>query len=83
MFELLVNGQSFPLEVGVPFDFTTVSEDGVGTFTIRGIDVSEQVDPNNQTAFVTGLNFMSGAAGGLPDDSARNFALGFPGGSGS
>ncbi len=59
LFELVVNGQAFPLEAGKPFDFTQVSADGVAAFTIRGINVQEKLDPTNVTAFVTGVRFMS------------------------
>ncbi len=59
LFELVVNGRTFPLEAGKPFDFTQVWPEGVAAFTIRGIQARENLDPANPTAFVTGVKFMS------------------------
>lgn len=43
-----------PLSAGVVFDFPT---GGVDTFAVNGIDISELLDPNDETAFVTGVTF--------------------------
>jgi hypothetical protein len=56
-FELLVAGRSFSLIAGTEFDFTTIAAGGVGSFSIRGIDPGEHLDPTNPAAFVTGLKF--------------------------
>jgi prepilin-type N-terminal cleavage/methylation domain-containing protein len=57
-FELVVGAQTFPLEAGKRFYFTTAFPEGVNAFTIRGIDVSEKLDASNMAAFVTGVTFM-------------------------
>ena len=43
-----------PLSAGDVFDFPA---GGVNTFTVNGIDISELLDPNDETAFVTGVTF--------------------------
>jgi type II secretory pathway pseudopilin PulG len=57
-FELVVGKLTFPIEAGKAFDLRSVSPTGVKAFTIRGINASENLDPQNPTAFVTGLLFM-------------------------
>jgi prepilin-type processing-associated H-X9-DG protein len=57
-FELVVGKLTFPIEAGKAFDLRSVSPTGVKEFTIRGINASENLDPQNPTAFVTGLLFM-------------------------
>jgi hypothetical protein len=57
-FELVVGKLTFPIEAGKAFDLRSVSSTGVKAFTIRGINASENLDPQNPTAFVTGLLFM-------------------------
>jgi hypothetical protein len=57
-FELDAGGKTFPLEAGKRFFFKAEFPDGVDTFTIRGINESEQLDPKNMEAFPVGINFM-------------------------
>jgi hypothetical protein len=57
-FDLVVNGKTFPLEAGKRFFFTSEFPNGVDAFTIKGIDVAEQLDASNMNAFVTGISFM-------------------------
>lgn len=45
---------SVDLSAGDVFDFPV---GGVGAFTVTGIDLSEMLDPNDATAFVTGVTF--------------------------
>ena len=40
------------------FDFTTLFSAGVDSFSIRGIEVSAGLDPQDPLAFVTGLTFV-------------------------
>ncbi len=56
------SNQSFELQAGVYFDFTSVAAEGVASFRITGIDTSEGLDPNNPQAFVTGLSFIDGGS---------------------
>jgi len=56
---------SFPIVAGQSFDFTQYVPDGVSQFTITGID--DMLDPNDPTAFVTGLEFM--------DDGLADFTM--------
>lgn len=57
-------GQSTPLSAGVLFRFTNEYPDGVSGFSISGIDASEQLDPEDPAAFVTGVQFVGAGAGG-------------------
>jgi hypothetical protein len=57
-FELVVGERTFPLQAGKPFFFTGEYSDGVGAFMIRGINVSERLDPKNDRAFPVGISFM-------------------------
>lgn len=50
------------LFAGVEFDLTTFDPNGLNAFAIRGIEESAGVDPNDPTAFVTGLTFIAGGA---------------------
>ena len=62
-FELLLAGfGSFVLDAGVTFDLLTLDAAGFSSFIIQGIDVNENLDPANATAFVTGLGFVSAGA---------------------
>jgi hypothetical protein len=62
-FELHFEGTSGPeimmVEAGDQFFFRA---GGVSTFSVRGIEESAGLDPNNVTAFVTGLTFVSEGA---------------------
>src|SRR5262249_22653905 len=58
-FELVVGDKTFPLEAGKRFWFTEQGyPTGVPAFTIRGIDLSEQLDATNMAAFMTGITFI-------------------------
>src|SRR5271170_662527 len=57
-FELFVENQTFKIEAGKPFWFTNQFPEGVDAFIIRGINPSEQLDPNNNLAFPTGISWM-------------------------
>ena len=57
-FELVVGKQTFPLEAGKRFFFTNDFPNGINAFTVRGIDVSEKLDPTNLAAFITGITLM-------------------------
>jgi type II secretory pathway pseudopilin PulG len=59
-FELVVGDRTFPLEAKKRFWFAKDGgfPDGVPAFTIRGINVSEQLDASNMAAFVTGITFV-------------------------
>ena len=61
-FELIFEGNTVALAAGTAFDFTTVVPDGVSSFSIRGIDTGEGLDPNDPGAFVTGLTFLGEGA---------------------
>src|SRR5258708_2887184 len=50
-FELVVGNRTFPLEAGKRFFFITEFPEGVDSFTIRGINPSEKLDPANPNAF--------------------------------
>jgi hypothetical protein len=45
---------------GDVFNFLTTDPLGVGAFTVTGIDPSLGLDPNDTTAFITGLTFVGG-----------------------
>ncbi len=57
-FEVVIGGTAYALTAGEPFDFTSISVGGVLSFGIRGIDLSEELDPADPMAFVTGLSFV-------------------------
>lgn len=59
LFDLIVNGLTYQLVAGTAFDFTALNPAGVSSFSIRGIDTAELLDPLDQTAFVTGVSFVS------------------------
>ena len=66
-FELVIPGVgTFALTAGTAFDLTTLDPAGFGAFTIQGIDTTELLDPNDPTAFVTGLTFVGGSAATTP-----------------
>lgn len=51
------------LKGGAPFDLTSIDSNGLDRFRILGIEMSALLDPNNATAFITGLTFMPGGNG--------------------
>jgi hypothetical protein len=57
-FELVVRDKTYRLEAGKRFFFKQDFPDGVDAFTIRGINLSERLDPNNKMAFPTAITFM-------------------------
>jgi len=59
-FIIVVNGIEYALSAGTVFDIfaETGIFGGVDSFEITGIDTAELLDPNNGTAFVTGLTFV-------------------------
>lgn len=61
-FQLLVGSDTFDLIAGEMIDLTTIDPNGVREFGIRGIDPDEQLDPDDPTAFITGLSFVQGGA---------------------
>lgn len=65
-FELQFEGHTVALKAGARYSFTDLVAGGVSSFRLTGIDVGEGLDPNNPTAFVTGLVF---GEGGLDDFS--------------
>ncbi|NBC14132.1 MAG: hypothetical protein GVY09_12460 [Gammaproteobacteria bacterium] len=50
------------LRGGVPFDFALLEPDGVDRFQIRGIEPTAMLDPDDPTAFPTGLTAMEPGA---------------------
>lgn len=56
-FTVEYEGFSEPLHAGIVYDFTSNVPGGVRRFRITGIDISEELDPTDPTAFVTGLTF--------------------------
>jgi hypothetical protein len=56
-FQLEFASQTVALMAGEQFDLTSVVTGGVASFTIRGIDPGEGLDPADPFAFVTGLTF--------------------------
>jgi len=59
-----VNGTSSPLPAGIAFHFSTVTDEPVREFTITDIDTEEVLDPDDPTAFVTGLSFSEDTEAG-------------------
>jgi hypothetical protein len=48
---------------GVQYDFlSNVGPAGVSKFKVEGIETTANLDPNNNTAFITGLTFTNGGA---------------------
>jgi hypothetical protein len=58
-FELQFESQTMSLAAGEQLDFTVSAPEGVSSFTIRGIDPEEGLDPEDPFAFVTGVTFMA------------------------
>jgi hypothetical protein len=58
-FELQFESQTMSLAAGEQLDFTVSAPEGVSSFTIRGIDPEEGLDPEDPFAFVTGVMFMA------------------------
>lgn len=56
-FTLHFDGQHFDLHAGQRFNFTDHVAGGVDRFTLLGVDVTEQLNPNDPNAFVVGLTF--------------------------
>lgn len=56
----LVNPLFTGIAGGTAVDFTGLFPGGIQGFALRGIDVSAGLDPNDPTAFVTGLTFAGG-----------------------
>ena len=61
---MVVNGKTYPLEAGKRFFFTGDFPDGVNSFSIRGIDPSEKLDPLDMRAFPVGITFMETGVSG-------------------
>lgn len=57
-FLLEVGAASFPLVAGEQFDLAAIDHDGVATFSLRGIDTSQPVDPED---VVSGVTFVAEA----------------------
>lgn len=64
-FTLIVGAASVPLAAGEQVDLTQFDPLGVATFSIRGIDPGEELDPEDPMAFVTGVTFMEERAGNV------------------
>lgn len=62
-FEVLLGGDVYQLLAGVVFDFTDIQTEGVREFTIQGIDLAEELDPSDFTAFVFGATFLDDGNG--------------------
>lgn len=60
VFEISFDGSTFALNAGEIFDFTDYVAGGVAEFAINGIDVDEMLPPDDPTAFVTDIRFVSG-----------------------
>lgn len=54
-FIITIDGIDYVIRVGETFDIAALGQ--FKRFTISGIDVNEELDPTDQTAFVTGLTF--------------------------
>lgn len=53
----------FDIGINEPFDFTANGfDDGVSSFSIRGIEIEANLDPTDPLAFVTGLQFVDTGA---------------------
>jgi hypothetical protein len=55
----LWNGSEFNYHVSVASGFNYIFPPGVDRFRVLGIEASAGLDPNNVTAFITGLTFVS------------------------
>jgi hypothetical protein len=55
----LCNGNEFKYHVSVASGFNYTFPPGVGRFRVLGIEIGAGLDPNNATAFITGLTFVS------------------------
>lgn len=78
-FEIFIPGQgSFALTAGTPFDLTLLDPNGFSEFTIRGIDTNELLDPNDPTAFVTGLTFVGGGPSSVANLTMTPITLNIP-----
>lgn len=61
-FELEFEGHQARLHTGERYDFTSLVPERGNSFRVSSIDVAEGLDPENPTAFVSGLLFMDGGA---------------------
>jgi hypothetical protein len=57
-FAVQVNGQTIPISAGTLLDLTLIDPAGVSSFSIVGIDSTQNIDPTNAAAFVVGLGFV-------------------------
>lgn len=69
----LINPLFSNVQGGQTVDFTSLAAyaNGISGFALRGIDIGAGLDPDDQTAFVTGLNFASGGRGHLVQTAIR------------
>jgi len=67
-FDLVYSGLSDTITGGVAYTFATPQS----LFSIRGIDIAANLDPNNPTAFVTGLTFNSSGIVNVTQVPIRN-----------
>ena len=58
-FTVQYNGLSARLTAGHIFRFTDQVPAGVASFSVTGIDVTENLDPTNPLSFVTGVTFLT------------------------
>lgn len=65
LFTALFNGVSAPLTAGTTLSFSAFTAEPVREFFILGIDDTESLDPDDPTAFVTGLVFAPGSSANL------------------
>lgn len=54
----LPDGSQHAVQGGLEFDFTAFASEGVDHFRVLGIEAAAGLDPEDGTAFVTGLRFM-------------------------
>jgi hypothetical protein len=62
-FEIEFAGFSDTITAGVAYNFTALAPTGVDTFTIRGIDPGEALDPDDPFAFATELFWVDEFSG--------------------
>ena len=56
-FDLIFGNTATTIQADTQFFFPS---GGVSEFSVRGIETSANLDPNNVTAFITGLTFVGG-----------------------
>jgi hypothetical protein len=64
-FTVEFNGVTAALTAGTALEFAAHSADPVRQFRISGIDLAEELDPADPTAFVAGLTFSAGVTDSL------------------